>query len=32
MADFIPWILIARGLVTLIAIVLLWRDNYVSSD
>lgn len=32
MADYIPWILIAGGFVTLIAIALLWRANYVSSD
>ena len=32
MADYVPWILIAVGIVALIATVLLWRAHYVSSD
>ena len=32
MTPYVPWILIAGGIVALIVTVLLWRAHYVSSD
>ncbi|VIO71999.1 hypothetical protein CI41S_33660 [Bradyrhizobium ivorense] len=32
MADYVPWILVAGGIVALIVAVLIWRAHYVSSD
>ncbi|MCP1915863.1 hypothetical protein J2R96_008343 [Bradyrhizobium elkanii] len=32
MADYVPWIVIAAGVIALIVTALLWREHYVSSD
>ncbi|MCP1969743.1 hypothetical protein J2R87_003483 [Bradyrhizobium elkanii] len=32
MADYVPWIVIATGVIALIVTALLWRAHYVSSD
>ena len=32
MAHYLPWIVIAVGIIALIVTVLLWRANYVRSD
>ncbi|VIO67848.1 hypothetical protein CI1B_47370 [Bradyrhizobium ivorense] len=32
MTDYLPWIVIAVGIIALIVTALLWRANYVSSD
>ncbi|MBP1297534.1 hypothetical protein ABIF38_006518 [Bradyrhizobium japonicum] len=32
MADYVPWIVIAAGVIALIVTALLWRAHYVSSD
>ncbi|VIO65153.1 hypothetical protein CI1B_02500 [Bradyrhizobium ivorense] len=32
MADYVPWILVAGGIVALIVAALIWRAHYVSSD
>jgi hypothetical protein len=32
MVEYMPWMLIAGGIVALVVTVLIWRAQYVSSD